>query len=183
VIRRVVTGQKPDGSNVFTHLDEVEPLQLGDTSWYGMWGWDQIPTLPHYDPAPYAPDSRYPATEPNGGIRIQTMVYPPGFGVREIRWERNAEFERLGAAVNASATPSDPKTGMHSLTSIIIALVVSGEVVIELLEGEETTLRPGDVCVDYGSVHAFRNRSDKPSVITFLMVGTSRAVPDESTGA
>jgi len=50
---------------------------------------------------------------------------------------------------------------MHATDTIDYIVVVSGEVVF-ITETGETRLRAGDVLVDRGSMHAWRNDSDKP---------------------
>jgi mannose-6-phosphate isomerase-like protein (cupin superfamily) len=52
-------------------------------------------------------------------------------------------------------------TAMHATDTIDYIVVVSGEVVF-ITETKETLLRAGDVLVDRGNMHAWRNDSDRP---------------------
>jgi len=64
--------------------------------------------------------------------------------------------------------------GMHTTDSIDYDVVLEGEIVLELDDGKEVTLRPHDVVVQNGTRHAWRNRSDKPAKMLFVLVGASR---------
>ena len=52
---------------------------------------------------------------------------------------------------------------------------ISGEVVLELDDGAEVTLRPGDTVVQNGTRHAWRNRTSEPAVLVVVLVGAKRA--------
>jgi hypothetical protein len=176
-VRRVVTGQRTDGTSVFTHVEEVAPIDMGGgMSWYGVWGWEEMPILPHHDPETYQPRSTFPAP---GGMRVNTVVFPPGYGVRapgvkpEARPSPPEEYRRLSAAQSPGGQ-HDPATGMHSTNSIDFGFVVSGEICLEQEDGSEVALRPGDVYVQNGAVHAWRNRSSEPAAICFLLLGAER---------
>ncbi len=55
---------------------------------------------------------------------------------------------------------------MHATDTIDYVVVVSGEIVF-ITETGETLLRAGDVLVDRGIMHGWRNDSDKPCRIMF----------------
>lgn len=178
-IRRVVTGQTPRGQNVFTHVEEVEAIEMGDTRWYGVWGWDEPPRLPYYEPAPYAPRSAFP--DPMGsGLRLNVITFPPGAGVIERtgsaqtdtaasdEWRRLAEAQDYGRK-------TDVATGMHRTDSVDIGVVLSGEVNIAQDDDVEITLRPGDFYVQNGAWHAWRNRTTAPCTMAFIVISAARA--------
>ncbi len=48
---------------------------------------------------------------------------------------------------------------------------ISGEVCLELDDGATKTLRPGDCVVQNGTRHAWRNLTDRPAVMAFVVVG------------
>src|SRR5438874_1212765 len=92
-IRRVVTGETEDGKSVFTHVEAVAPIAMGETRWYGVWGWDEPPSLPYLSTEPYSPRSAFP--DPEGrGLRLNVITFPPGSGV----------VERTGSAHSDTAT-------------------------------------------------------------------------------
>jgi quercetin dioxygenase-like cupin family protein len=53
------------------------------------------------------------------------------------------------------------RSPMHATDTIDYLVVVSGEIVF-ITESCETTLRAGDVLVDRGNMHAWRNDGDQP---------------------
>ena len=64
---------------------------------------------------------------------------------------------------------------MHTTDSVDFDFVVSGEVYLELDNGEEVLLRPGDSVVQNGTRHRWNNRSDQPCTIVVAIVGAPRA--------
>lgn len=68
----------------------------------------------------------------------------------------------------------DPdRPGMHVTDTIDYVYVVSGQLVLELDDGE-VPLRPGDCVVQRGTTHAWRNRSTEPAVVAAVLVGAQR---------
>ena len=78
-VRRVVMGEPTAGSSEFTHVEEVAPRTTPTDAapyTYDVWGWDETPTLPHADRAPYPGMSLFPKT---GGLRVLMMTFPPNW--------------------------------------------------------------------------------------------------------
>ena len=65
--------------------------------------------------------------------------------------------------------------GMHTTDTVDMEIVISGEIVLELDDGVETTLRPGDVNIQNGTRHRWHNRGSEPAVLAVAMVGLPRA--------
>ncbi|KAI1410243.1 hypothetical protein F5Y13DRAFT_75564 [Hypoxylon sp. FL1857] len=63
---------------------------------------------------------------------------------------------------------------MHRTLSLDYAVVLSGEIVLELDGGEEKTVKAGDVIVQQGVNHAWHNRTDEVCRIAFVMVGSEK---------
>jgi quercetin dioxygenase-like cupin family protein len=59
---------------------------------------------------------------------------------------------------------------MHRTESIDYAVVMSGEIWMELDDGEEVHLRAGDVLVQRGTIHNWINRSDQTCRIAFVLI-------------
>lgn len=67
-----------------------------------------------------------------------------------------------------------PKMGpyMHATDTLDYLVVLSGQIVLEL-EAGEVTLNPGDLIVDRGVMHAWRNDTDAPaSMISITLPAT-----------
>jgi quercetin dioxygenase-like cupin family protein len=64
--------------------------------------------------------------------------------------------------------------GMHTTDTIDFIYVVSGEVWLELDDGQEVHLRPGDTVVQNGTRHAWHNRGSDPCQMVGVLVGAHR---------
>lgn len=152
-MRRIITGQAPDGKSVFTHVEVVEPLKLGgDMLRNVVWGWDETPTLPYHEPGPFKAPTGWPLGRP-GGVQIETWVLPPHFPLE-------------GGHENSSR--------MHSYDTIDVVFVLEGEIDLEQSDGVVVRLQRGDVLVQNGSVHAWHNPTDERCVLGFVIFGAAR---------
>ena len=59
---------------------------------------------------------------------------------------------------------------VHRTESIDYAVVISGEIDMELDDGVTVHLEQGDTLVQRGTLHNWVNRGDKPCVIAFVLV-------------
>lgn len=58
---------------------------------------------------------------------------------------------------------------MHRTNSIDYGVVLTGAVELELDSGDKTVLRPGDICVQRGTMHLWRTVGDEPCRIAFIL--------------
>jgi len=175
-VRRLVTGETGRGTEAeWTQVQVLEPEVYGEVRSYQVWGWDEVPTLPSFDKVPYELRSYFPAA---GGMRLQAMIFPPGF--RAGGADPSVGYETAIAARRklTEAVPhgriSGDEPGMHRTDTIDLGFVVYGEIVSVLEGGGEQILRPGDVYIQNGAMHAWRNDSDKPAFIWTVILGTTR---------
>jgi hypothetical protein len=171
-VRRVVMGEPADGASVFTHVEDVEPINPwpGFAQYY-VWGWDGDPELPLCPTESYEPASHFPAP---GTVRITANVLgsltrsdAPGYEVDRARF----------ASVVAAQSPNrvvGSHPGMHRTDTIDIGVVVSGTVRVEAEDGTSVTLGPGDVYVQNGAMHAWHEDPDDPALVVFVLVGATR---------
>ena len=68
---------------------------------------------------------------------------------------------------------------MHRTDSIDYAIIMSGEIDMELDDGHTTHLKAGDVVVQRGTIHNWLNRGSEPCVIAFVLID---AKPVEAGG-
>jgi quercetin dioxygenase-like cupin family protein len=64
---------------------------------------------------------------------------------------------------------------VHRTDSIDYAVVLSGEIDMELEKGSEVHLRAGDVLVQRGTIHNWINRGKAPCVMAFVLVDAKPA--------
>ena len=91
-------------------------------------------------------------------------------------------FPTSGVDFNFANLPPGGEPFMHATNTIDFVVVVSGEIVF-ITETGEVALRAGDVLVDRGIVHAWRNDSDQTCRIVCVMcpahpVGAGANFPD-----
>ena len=86
-----------------------------------------------------------------------------------------AELERLMPGAMAAMEPDAP--GMHTTDSIDYVLIVSGQITLELDDGEQTVLRAGDVVIQNGTRHAWRNHGTESCTIVGVAIGADRTPP------
>jgi mannose-6-phosphate isomerase-like protein (cupin superfamily) len=174
-VRRVVTGHDRDGKAVFASDEEVDSLALAlmpGAEFHRLWGADQAPTFPG-DGGPTAQHAYFP---PVGGYRFGFATFPPGTVPVPADLDRQAalaEIEEKLPGLLAYGEPDNP--GMHTTDTIDFEVVLSGELILELDDGVEKVLRPGDTVVQNGTRHRWSNRGTEPVVMAVFLIGAHRA--------
>lgn len=173
-VRRVVTGQTADGRSVFVEDGLVEPTSValvGGTQFHQIWGSDEPVSLPTTGDEP-SWSSFFPPTE---GFRFLIWTAGPEPATLPEDLDLGAAFtelqERLPGLVDFNE-PDNP--GMHTTHTVDFDLVLAGEIWLELDDGEEVLLGPGDVVIQNGTRHAWHNRTDEPTTMVSVLVGASR---------
>lgn len=173
-IRRVVTGHDAAGRARVVDDGEVAPITSGllpGAAAYRLWGRDERPAFPD-DGAPRPAAAWYP---PRDGSRFQINTIPPGELVPDADLDVAAAMDELEREMPGALAAADPDVpGMHVTDSIDYVLVVSGEVTLDLDGGEQAVLRAGDVVVQNGTRHAWRNHGTEPCTIVGVAVGADR---------
>ena len=73
----------------------------------------------------------------------------------------------------AHMEPDHP--GMHTTATVDYEFVVSGSIVLELDDGTEVELHPGDTVVQNGTRHAWRNQGSEPCQMVVVLIGAHHA--------
>jgi hypothetical protein len=175
-VRRVVTGVTAEGRSVFVSDDVVEPVTLSaiaGPSFHLVWGDDATPQLPTDGTRPESKGYFPPAP----GYRFGFFTLPPsGAAAIPDDVDVNAIFDEMNEKLPGMLDVMEPgNTGMHTTDTIDLDLVISGEVFLELDDGAEVRLGPGDCVVQNGTRHAWHNRSDEPAVLFVALIGANRA--------
>lgn len=106
---------------------------------------------------------------PQGGTVLRVIDIPPEAKDPE---ERRRQTEAVFAAMFADAKHNAADVrhpGMHITATIDYAIVLQGELVAIMDEGE-TVMRAGDVLIQRGTNHAWANRSDSIARIAFILI-------------
>ena len=73
--------------------------------------------------------------------------------------------------------PGAPKF-MHRTETVDYALLLSGECGLELDSGEVVHMKPGDIAVQRGTMHAWVNNGPAPAVFAFVLIDADPAKVD-----
>lgn len=176
-IRRIVTAHTAEGKAIVAQngpLPNVTrpPTQPG-LAFHEVWSTDQTPmpiSFSQDDPT----DSYRDTAPPKNGTIIRFVDIPPegNEGLDMDAEQTRVLFEAVGLGENAKHTKAGRHPLMHRTQSVDYGVVISGEIHL-VLDEEEILLRPGDVVVQRGTIHAWANRSD--SICRMLFVLTDGA--------
>ncbi len=173
-VRRVVTGHR-DGKAVFASDEQVAaiaPAVMPGSAFYRLWGGDAAPTFPDDGGEPSQP-MYFP---PVGGFRFGFFTLPPANQAPAEGVDVEAGMAEVEAALPGllgHMEPDDP--GMHTTDTVDFEVVMSGQVILELDDGVETLLNPGDTVVQNGTRHRWRNPGNEPAVLAVFICGAHRA--------
>jgi mannose-6-phosphate isomerase-like protein (cupin superfamily) len=176
-VRRVVTGHNDDGKAVFVSDERQPPIMVGllpGVEFHRLWGGDQAPRFPDDGSAPAA-RNYFP---PIGGFRFGIFTIPHGTSAAESESPRDfaAALTELEAKLPGLAQYMERDVpGMHTTPTIDFEVVLHGEIVLELDEGAEVTLRPGDTVVQNGTRHRWRNEGSAPATLAVFICGAHHA--------
>jgi len=177
-VRRVVTGHSGQRSAVAGD-QLVEPVvvsALPGYSWHRIWSQDQPPAgregqQGQEGSPPGAGQAHFP---PPGGLRFTIYTVPPQGTGPAAADTAEAERELERALPGRSRYMEAGQDGMHRTPTLDLICVLSGDIWLELDDGE-IHLRPGDCVVQNGTRHAWRNRSDAPCSMAIVLIGASQS--------
>jgi quercetin dioxygenase-like cupin family protein len=141
-IRRVVTGHDENGRSVVT---------VDEPSREGIEGREGLERCLIWSTGSFPADN---VSSEDGGDRDVATVDPGGTVFRVVEYSPGVAPRR------------------HRTQSIDYAVVISGEIDMELDEGA-VRLRQGDVLVQRGTIHNWVNRGSVPCVIAFVLVAAA----------
>lgn len=175
--RRVVTGTGPDGKAVV--MSDGPAPRAGEFETVPgfanalLWATEASDTVGAGAPADRSVDVGF--VPGAGGTRLMTVVFPPDAVMMRADFDAaafGAEFAQRVPGLAEKFEPEHP--GMHTTDSIDYDIVLDGEITLELDDGVQVPLRRHDVVVQHGNRHAWRNLSDRPATMLFVLVGAKR---------
>jgi mannose-6-phosphate isomerase-like protein (cupin superfamily) len=176
-IRRVVTGHTAEGNSIFVS-DGAPPRVvtisgMKDFSITAVWATDHgMTAVPgSADPTP-AMTTFVPGW---GGTRFLITVLPPASQGLEPGTDPAAVAEEMLTKLPGLAQAMEPDhPGMHTTDTVDYDIIISGELWLELDDGKEVRLKSGDIVIQNGTRHAWRNKGTKPCVMYSVLVGAPR---------
>jgi len=115
------------------------------------------------------PDSVVPGP---GGTSLHFVTFPPGAVFADPSFDGEAAQEEALIRLPGLADHfenEDP--AMHKTNTVDYSVVYDGEIWLELDDAETLHLKRGDVVVQNGTRHAWRNKGTKPVTMLFFLNG------------
>ena len=175
----VVTGQDRDG----------QAVEIGSAPLWGksfeltegsaievVWGTDGQATVPLRagdKPAAADPSAFLPGP---GGTRFFVGSFPPDSVMEDPAFDGPGAYAEQAAVLPEFLSKFDPEEpGMHATDTVDYVVVLEGELQLQTGDGAPIELSPGDVVVQGGVRHAWRNRSDRVARLAIVFVGAPRS--------
>jgi hypothetical protein len=169
--RRIVTGNV-NGKSVDQSDEPLPVYEFKTVPGYEhtlMWINPAIPDLDTEQGFDRYPDSVVPGP---GGTSLHFVTFPPGSVFADPSFDaRAAQAEALVRLRGLADHFEKEDPGMHKTNTVDYAVVYDGEMWLELDDGETLHLNRGDVVVQNGTRHAWRNKSTKPVTMLFFLNG------------
>jgi mannose-6-phosphate isomerase-like protein (cupin superfamily) len=150
-VRRIVTGFK-NGKSVVIDDSEVPAQDLLGAKVVELWETAGAPVIP-LESEKYKIPLTFKMPAP-GETRLRMTVIPPD--------------EEHGAG-----------SRMHKTKTIDYDIILSGELWMEMDDGVEVRLKPGDCVIQNGTRHAWCNRSADNCTMLTMCIGANRIMNDE----
>jgi mannose-6-phosphate isomerase-like protein (cupin superfamily) len=114
------------------------------------------------------PDSVVPGP---GGTSLHFVTLPPGSTFADPSFDAKAQEEALVRLRGLADHFEKEDPAMHKTNTVDYSIVWDGEIWLELDDSETVHLKRGDVVVQNGTRHAWRNKGSKPVTMLFFLNG------------
>ncbi|QBR02584.1 cupin domain-containing protein [Paraburkholderia pallida] len=177
MVRRIVTGEKngksvilSDGQAETRHAYAAVPGFETTQVWATLHG---VASLPHAGGDPVVSlDSVIP--DPHG-TRFMIVQFPPDSVMTTPDFDPAAAGAEYAANLPGLAECFEPDgSGFHRTTSVDYDILLAGELTLELDDGQVRHLKAGDIVIQNGTRHAWRNSSEQPAVMAAILIGADR---------
>jgi len=173
IYRRIVT-ESVNGKSVVQSDEHIQAYQFKTVPGYEhtlMWVNPTIPDLGKAQRFDRYPDSVVPGP---GGTSLHFVTFPPGAVFTDPSFDGQAAQEEALVRLRGLADHfEEVDPGMHKTNTVDYAVVYEGEIWLELDEGETLHMKRGDMVVQNGTRHAWRNKGTKPVTMLFFQHGAT----------
>jgi mannose-6-phosphate isomerase-like protein (cupin superfamily) len=174
-VRRVVTGKVGGKAKIISDGDTRRSRAFKNIPGQSvalLWSTAAVPSAPVDGADIISEKSSYVPAEP-GETRLMIVTFAPDSVMMSI--DPVAGFQEFAEHIPDLAATMEPESpGMHTTQTVDYGIVLEGEVWLELDDGKQVHLKPHDVVVQNGTRHAWRNKSDKPVKIAFVLIGAKK---------
>jgi hypothetical protein len=169
--RRIVTGNV-NGKSIVQSDELLLAYEFKTVPGYEhtlIWVNPATPDLSRQQRFDSYPDSVVPGP---GGTSLHFVTFPPGSVFADPSFDPDAAQKEALVRLRGLADhfeKEDP--GMHKTNTVDYAVVYDGEMWLQLDDRETLHLKRGDVAVQNGTRHAWRNKGTKPVTMLFFLNG------------
>ena len=169
--RRVVT-VNANGKSVVQSDEQLQTYEFKSVPNYEhtlVWVNRTTPNLRQVQRFDRYPDSVVPGP---GGTSLHFVTFPPSSVFADPSFDGEAARREALIRLRGLADhfeKEDP--AMHKTNTVDYAVVYDGEIWLELDDGKTVHLKKGDVVVQNGTRHAWRNKGNAPVTMLFFLNG------------
>jgi hypothetical protein len=129
-----------------------------------------VPQLPQDDHETAPPGLHVPPAP--GETRLMIVTFPPDSSFERPTFDPAAADAEQRDYIPGLAERFEPDApGMHQTDTVDYDIVLDGEIWLELDDGATTQLRTGDVVIQCGTRHAWRNKCSGTATMCFVLIG------------
>jgi len=178
IYRRVVT-TNVDGKSVVQSDEQMQAYEFESVPGYEhtlVWVNPSTPDLREEQRFDRYPESVVPGP---GGTSLHFVTFPPSSVFADPLFEGEAARREALIRLRGLADhfeKEDP--AMHKTNTVDYAVVYDGEIWLELDDARTVHLKTGDVVVQNGTRHAWRNKGTAPVTMLFFLNGAKRVTRD-----
>jgi hypothetical protein len=169
--RRIVTGTA-GGKSIVQSDEQLQAYEFKSVPSYEhtlVWVNPTTPNLREEQRFDRYPDSVVPRP---GGTSLHFVTFPPSSAFADPSFDGEAARSEALIRLRGLADhfeKEDP--AMHKTNTVDYAVVYEGEIWLELDDAKTLHLKRGDVVVQNGTRHAWRNNGVNPATILFFLNG------------
>lgn len=175
-LRTIVTGVNGDGKSVFVTDEPTPPLEIAalpGTKFWLTWGTPgDTPLTTGKNAQPFTFSPFFPGVN---GTRILFVSWAPESEAQSsavTAADQEAQIAEAEEKLPGLLPVMEPDTpGFHTTDTVDYGLLLDGELVLVLDDGQERLLTPGACIVQRGTRHSWQNRSDRPALIMYVLLG------------
>jgi hypothetical protein len=172
--RRVVTGHR-GGKSVVLSDQHRQPYKFKTVAGFEhtyMWS-----TNGNLESDPNKVDQELPksALPSANGSLLQIVTFPPAKDAASSTDPSQVTQEFLTRLPGLADTFEHDGSQMHVTQTVDYAILLDGELWLELDDGETVHLVAGDIVVQQATRHGWRNKGEHPATIAFVMLGPGPA--------
>ncbi len=175
MVRRIVTAERDGRSVVVSDGPVANTHDFASVPGFQTtlaWAAPAVPTLPHDGVDPVAEVSTI-LPSPHGSTLI-IVRFPPDSVMMAADFDGAAAGAEQARYLPGLAESFDADgSGFHRTHTVDYDIILDGELWLELDDGEVRHLKAGDIVIQNGTHHAWRNRGDRIATMAAILIGAA----------